>query len=101
MPFVVSSILTTEASEAVLATSRDLVKNVKGIMDSVDRERSDLVEAAQNSVKTVNKLSDEVKTAAGALTGENQSGQVTPDTAPLMASCGYNVIISFPRRSCC
>ena len=68
---------TTEASEAVLATSRDLVKNVKGIMDSVDRERSDLVEAAQNSVKTVNKLSDEVKTAAGALTGENQSGQVT------------------------
>ena len=81
----------------MLATSRDLVKNVKGIMDSVDRERSDLVEAAQNSVKTVNKLSDEVKTAAGALTGENQSGQVTPDTA----SCGYNVTISCPRRSCC
>ena len=64
-----------DARERLLNVTATLRSNVKDLEKGVSKE--DIAKTAQETLKTASKLVDEVKAATGALSDDNQSGQVT------------------------
>ena len=57
-------------------TAQVLVKDIKDILTGTTSSKDQLIKSAENSVTTMTKLCEEVKTGAASLTSENQQAQV-------------------------
>merc|ERR1719430_704836 len=62
--------------ESILKTAQVLVEDIKEILTGTTSSKDQLIKAAESSVTTTTKLSEEVKTGAASLTSENQQAQV-------------------------